>query len=131
MGVISICPTFSRCGKKVWQGEAATDRLTRHTTTFLWGCGGVAWQPSAAIRLTYRGKAKVRQMLKRPDDTPRDRHFRFRQRAKAGRACCMVEFDGAVLDMLVKLGWLTEGEVGDRRLVGESIARLLAASARR
>lgn len=67
----------------------------------------------------------------RPDDAPRDRHFRFRQRRKASKAVAPIEFDGAVLDWLVRLGWLLESEACDRAAVGSAVSRMLAASARR
>jgi len=68
-------------------------------------------------------------VLERPD--PPDRHKRHRARVKAGRACCTVEFDGAVIDFLIRLGWLLEREAADRKLVGKAIGALIAASARR
>ena len=70
-------------------------------------------------------------MLNRPDDTPTDRHKRFRRRRKAGKAVAPIEFDGAVFDWLVRLGWLLESEACDRQLVGRAIGAMLAASARR
>jgi len=70
-------------------------------------------------------------MLKRPDDTPRDRHFRFRQRQKRGVAIAPIEFDGQVIDWLIRLHWLDEGEACDRAAVGKAIGAMLAASSRR
>jgi hypothetical protein len=66
-----------------------------------------------------------------PDDAPRDRHFRFRQRRKAGKAVAPIEFDGAVIDFLIKTSWLVESEACDRAAVGSAVSRMLAASARR
>jgi hypothetical protein len=70
-------------------------------------------------------------MLKRSDDAPRDRHHRFRQRRRAGRAVYQVELGGEELDFLVRLHWLTEAEAGDRGAVGRAIGAMIAASARR
>ena len=70
-------------------------------------------------------------MLKRPDDAPRDRHFRFRQRRKRGAAVYAVELGGEELEFLIRTSWLLEREVGDRHAVGRAIGALLAASARR
>jgi hypothetical protein len=42
-----------------------------------------------------------------------------------------VEYDAAVLDWLVRLGWLLEGEAADRSAVGRAIGAMLAASSRR
>jgi hypothetical protein len=60
-----------------------------------------------------------------------DRHKRFRRRRKAGRACTTVEFDGPVLDLLIRTGWLLEGEAADRDAVGSAITRMIADAARR
>ena len=65
------------------------------------------------------------------DDALRDRHYRFRQRRKAGKAVAPIEYDGLVLDWLVRLGWLLEAEACDRDAVGAAVSRMLAASARR
>jgi len=69
-------------------------------------------------------------MLSRPD-LPPDRHKRFRQRRRDGLACYTITIGASELEFLVRTGWLLESEVGDRRLVGDGIARMLAASARR
>jgi hypothetical protein len=68
-------------------------------------------------------------MLRRPD-LP-DRHKRFRRRRKAGVACTTVEYDGPVLDLLIRLHWLLEGEAADRDAVGSAITRMIADAARR
>jgi hypothetical protein len=60
-----------------------------------------------------------------------DHHARYRARVKAGIACTTVEFDGPVVDMLVKLRWLQEGEACDRQAVGRAIAAMVADAARR
>jgi len=60
-----------------------------------------------------------------------DRHRRFRARWRAGIAVAAVEFDGPVLDMLVRLHWLLEAEVTDRDAVGHAISRMITDAARR
>jgi hypothetical protein len=71
-------------------------------------------------------------MLKRPDDPPPpDRHKRFRRRQKAGVAVALVEFDGAVIDFLVKTHWLADAEASDRSIVARAITAMLADAARR
>jgi hypothetical protein len=60
----------------------------------------------------------------------RARDRRLRARRKAGRACYLVEIDGAILDLLLRTGWASEAELSDARAVGTAITRLLAASAR-
>ena len=50
---------------------------------------------------------------------------------KAGVACALVEFDASVLDLLVKLHWLQEGEASDRDAVGRAIGAMVADAARR
>jgi hypothetical protein len=70
-------------------------------------------------------------MLKRPDDTPPDRHRRFRQRQRNGIACTTVEYTAEVLDLLVRTGWLTKLEAADRAVVGAAISRMVSEAARR
>lgn len=73
-------------------------------------------------------------MLDRPDHNRRAeqrrlRDRRHRERLKAHKRVALVEFDGAILDLLLRTGWAREAELGDARAVGEAIARLLIASA--
>jgi hypothetical protein len=56
--------------------------------------------------------------------TRRQRKLRARQRN--GQAVYEVTVDGSVLDMLVRLRWLLEGQTGDRRQVAKAIAAMLA-----
>jgi hypothetical protein len=65
------------------------------------------------------------------DRTRRERQFRYRRRQHDGRLVVRVEVGGEILELLVRLQWLTESDAGDRRLVGLAIGRLLADSARR
>jgi hypothetical protein len=70
-------------------------------------------------------------MLKRLSDPPPDRHRRFRQHRRDGRACYTVELGGEELDFLVRLQWLQEAEAGDRRAVGRAIGAMVSDAARR
>jgi hypothetical protein len=65
------------------------------------------------------------------DPPSRDRHARHRARRKAGVAVALVEYDGAVLDWLVRLHWLDEASASNRAAVGDAISRMVAASAKR
>jgi hypothetical protein len=56
---------------------------------------------------------------------------RRRVRAKACEACATVPYNGDVLDLLVRTGWLAEAAAGDRKAVGQAIARLLQDTAAR
>jgi hypothetical protein len=49
---------------------------------------------------------------------------------KACEAVAPVPYSGPVVDLLLKTGWLAEGDCGDRHAVGQAIARLLADSAK-
>jgi hypothetical protein len=60
-----------------------------------------------------------------------DRHRRFRQRRRAGVAVAQVEYTAEVLDMLVRLHWLLDGEAADRDAVGAALTRMIADAARR
>ena len=78
--------------------------------------------------MTRAEKHKI--MLERTNP-PRDRHARFRQRQRDGKAVAAVEFDGEVLSWLIRLGWLLEADASDRDAVGKAIGAMIAASARR
>jgi hypothetical protein len=82
-------------------------------------------------------------MLERPPRKPpapatrraalrRARDRRHRERIKAGRIVVAVELGAEELDWLCRIHWLTaaEADAGDGRVIGEAIARGLAASAR-
>jgi hypothetical protein len=60
----------------------------------------------------------------------RERVARCVERREAGRAVARVEYDGAVLDMLVRLGWLVDGAATDGAAVGRAITALIADSAK-
>jgi hypothetical protein len=59
----------------------------------------------------------------------RARHKRHRERLRASRIVVAVEIDAPVLDLLIRLRWLTESDAHDRGRVGEAIARMLRDSA--
>jgi hypothetical protein len=42
------------------------------------------------------------------------------------RRCCTVEYNGALLDMLVTREWLDEDETGNPKAVGQAISDMLA-----
>jgi hypothetical protein len=71
-------------------------------------------------------------MLKRSDPSPSElRRRRYRARRAAGIAVYPVELGAVELDWLIRMEWVDASEVADRKAVGEGIARMLAASARR
>ena len=68
---------------------------------------------------------------RRPRRPARERKARYRQRQASGVATCSVEYDGTVIDFLVRTEWLGEREACDRKAVGAAIARMLRDSAAR
>ena len=58
------------------------------------------------------------------------RQRQYRQRLARSQAIYPVTVDGAVLDMLVRLGHLADGEATDRAAVSKAISDLLADAAR-
>jgi len=60
----------------------------------------------------------------------RERQRRHRQRQREHTAIALVAFDAAVLDGLIRSGWLDEHDAGNRQLVGAAISRLLRESFR-
>jgi hypothetical protein len=70
-------------------------------------------------------------MLERRRDSRqarRERKARWKRRQAAGRICVQVEIDERVIDGLVAIGWLSEGNSTDARRIGTAIAALLADS---
>jgi hypothetical protein len=49
-----------------------------------------------------------------------------RQRLGHGKACATVVFDGAIVDVLCRSGWLSDSAACSRTEVGRAIGRLLA-----
>jgi hypothetical protein len=71
-------------------------------------------------------------MLKRADPSPAElRRRRYRKRRAAGVAVYPVPLTGTEIDWLVRMEWVDASEVADKAAVGEGLARMLAASARR
>ena len=68
---------------------------------------------------------------RRPRVAARDRKARYRRRQRAGCAVYSVEAGPEVLDMLCRLTWLSEAELGDRDKVAAALGWLLADSAAR
>jgi hypothetical protein len=69
-----------------------------------------------------------RQRRRRAARAERDR--RYRSRLRACRACYVIEADAELLDLLVRLGWIGEAELLDRKAVEAAISAMLAASSR-
>jgi hypothetical protein len=73
-------------------------------------------------------------MLDRPPSRQSNRAARdrrYRQRPQRGERLALVPYDGAVLDMLIRLRWLSEVDAGDKGKVGAAIAALLQDTSRR
>jgi hypothetical protein len=70
-------------------------------------------------------------VLERPPSRRELRRRRYRARRAAGVAVYPVPLTATEIDWLVRMEWLDASEVADRKAVGEGIARMLAASARR
>ena len=68
-------------------------------------------------------------MLERPAVDRRRRatyrQRRYRARQRSGVVTAIVELDGEVLDLLVRLQWLQESAVADRRAIGKAISAML------
>jgi hypothetical protein len=57
---------------------------------------------------------------------------RYRRRHADGRAVARgVEYDADVLDLLIALGWLREGEADDPKQVGRAITALMEDTAKK
>jgi hypothetical protein len=55
----------------------------------------------------------------------------YRQRQRAGRIVAPVPVDADVIELLLRLGWISEADASDRRAIGAAIATMLADTARR
>ena len=64
----------------------------------------------------------------RPAALRKARDARYKARRDACRAVARVEFDGSILDFLIKTHWLAERDAADARAVGEAISMLAASS---
>ena len=58
------------------------------------------------------------------------RQARYRARVRARQRIAPVAFDEDVLDLLVRLNWLSEADAGDVRAVGDAISALVSHAAR-
>jgi hypothetical protein len=88
--------------------------------------------------VTERKKRRAGSPAPNPDGETRQRRpAAERQReCRARKDHCVarnrfVDYDGEVLDMLIRRGWLAEQDAGDERAVGRAISRALADAARR
>jgi len=50
---------------------------------------------------------------------------RCRRRQRKGCAICTVEYDGAIVDLLIALGEITQAEAADKKLVAKAITATL------
>jgi hypothetical protein len=55
---------------------------------------------------------------------------RYRKNQAQGIGIAPTPYNGAIIDYLIRLRWLSEDVAGDRRAVGTAIGRLLADSAK-
>jgi hypothetical protein len=69
-----------------------------------------------------------RQRRRQEARKARDRRYRLRR--DACRACYVIEADGELLDLLVRLGWIGEAELLDKKAVERALSEMLAASSR-
>jgi hypothetical protein len=86
-------------------------------------------------RPSKRSRRKARPGPLRPSDADRRRELR-RERKKrremreaAGLACCMVEYDGAMLQFLIATHWLAEADADDRAKVSAAVGAMWRKSA--
>jgi hypothetical protein len=69
------------------------------------------------------------KMKKRPStdrERRREQQRRHRQREREGRRVYLVELDGAILAMLIRLGWLNDVAAGADQEVSRAVQLLLA-----
>ncbi len=59
----------------------------------------------------------------------RARSRRHRERLRAGKACYVIEGDGALLDLLVWAHWIAEEALTDRKAVEAALTAMLLTSA--
>ena len=65
-------------------------------------------------------------MLDRSPPSPRARWQRtWRRRVKAGLIVVPVEVDSAILDLLIRTGWLGESGASDKAAIGRAIGEIL------
>jgi hypothetical protein len=71
-------------------------------------------------------------MLDRSPPSPRARWQRtYRRRIKDGIVCVQVEVGSAILDLLIRTGWLAECSAGDKAAIGKAIAEILGEASTR
>jgi hypothetical protein len=81
--------------------------------------------PRSSNDAVRQKRQRERQRYNRRCRLNRERVARCIARREAGRAVARVEYDGAVLDMLVRLGWLADDAATDGAAVGKAISALL------
>ena len=63
--------------------------------------------------------------------TARERQRRCRARQRGGQAIYPVAVDGNVIDLLIRLNWLRDGDSTNPRYVSQAIEQMLCDAARR
>jgi hypothetical protein len=74
---------------------------------------------------------KEQRRAKRDAQQHREQQQRYAARARAGLSCVNVVIDAVVLDWLVRLHWLADGDANDRAAIGAAISKMLHESATR
>ena len=72
-----------------------------------------------------------RTIDKRTRRADRERQRRCRARQRGGQAIYPVAIDGSVIDLLIRLGWLRDGDATNPQCVSQAIAAMLTDAARR
>jgi hypothetical protein len=82
-------------------------------------------------RQTHSPSRRSASTLAERAELKRLRDQRHRARLRAGRIVVAVELDAEIADMLVRLHWIDERLLTDRKAVAAAIAALLAEAAAR
>src|SRR5215831_11597628 len=110
--------------RRMAHGKARNDAMTRNDTIPIEAISHTRAHARARYQnCPYDASSRVTASSDRPP--PGDRHARYRSRQRDGKAVAPVEYDAAVVDWLVKLSWLLEGEACDRDAVGRAIGAMV------
>ena len=60
-----------------------------------------------------------------PDDRNAEKQRRYRARLKQHQLIAPVPVNEAIINLVIRTGWLSERDATKRKLIGEAIARLL------
>jgi hypothetical protein len=78
------------------------------------------------------GRLIVARPRRRPKPTPSGRYRRYRQRVRTHRTVpAMPDIGEIEISFLVEAEWLDDAVSGDRRMIGDAIARFLSDTAKR